>query len=393
LTKLIAPQTRRRIAGWLRNLPGSSAGFGPPRSSASLAACALREGSTPIVALPARPAPTPAIRVFGSDDFDPLRWRLPKLPPIQVASLHSARLLWPEFSVVTRDDTLVDDISFWGVTDSGALHRHPLGARWRAPQQRHLRGRTLSLATDFATGSFGHVLLDGLPRLNAVCNAGYHLADFDWIVLPRPIVSPTLDRVCAAAGLKDAKVISPSNAEDFICDELVVTTFPGAPGNYGPETVAFYRQILGAPRAGNRRLYLSRQTQGRRRLANGAEVDAAFAAAGFEIIAPESDGNILTKCAEAAVIAGVEGSNMAHQLFAPAGAAVIYFVDSKWRDLPYVPTLAAAAGHKCYCIVGDQPTAVVSQSERWKNAVDFRVDPQQIKEVLDTLPSHRAGLG
>ena len=313
---------------------------------------------------------------------------MPEVPPVQVTILRQARLLWPDYSVVANHDYLLRDTSFWGLCDGGALHRHPLGARWLAPSQKRLRGRTLSLASDFTRASFGHALLDGLPRLEAARRAGYSLEGFDWIVLPMPAHSPTLDQVCAAAGLQGPRIVSPTSVQDFVCDELVVTTFPGAPGNYGVD-----RNLFGTPPGpAHRRIYLSRQKQARRRLTNADEIESLLVAEGFEIVVPESDPDVLTKCREATVIAGIEGSNMVHQLFAPAGAVILYFVDSEWRDLPYVPSIAASAGHACICVVGKK-TGTETEDDRWKNAVDFRIELHDLTAALaavrSLIPSRR----
>jgi len=108
-------------------------------------------------------------------------------------------------------------------------------------------------------------------------------------------------------------------------------------------------------------------------------------AAGFEVVFPESDPAILAKCAEASVIAGVEGSNMVHQLFMPPGGTVLCFADLGWSDQPYVPTAAAAAGHRCIFVVGPHIEVPISSASRWSNSVDFTVPLPVLQDALRAL--------
>jgi capsular polysaccharide biosynthesis protein len=304
---------------------------------------------------------------------------------VRVLSLADGRLLWPEASVVTADDALLTDTSFWALCDDGRLHRHPLGRRWSAPPQRRLKGRVLSLASDHAGYSFGHLLLDALPRLGYVQRAGYRLDDFDWIVLPHP-PSATADRLITAARLPRDRIINPRLREDFVCDELVCTTFPGWPGYYSPELPAFYRQLLGLkPTRGTLRIYLSRQRQSRRRLAHAAEVEAVLARHGFETVYPESDPQVIDKCADADFIVGIEGSNFTNQVFAPPGGAVLLLLADNWHDLPYVYTVATAAGKAVFALNCAPVIDPADSRAHWTNPHDLVVDLAALDTALSEM--------
>jgi Glycosyltransferase 61 len=338
-----------------------------------------------VEAFPAQIHPRSAACWFGPAHHLAAYWRETLLPPVQVLSLPGGRLLWPESSVVTADDTLLIDTSFWALGDQGMLHRHPLARRWCAPPQRRLAGRVLSLASDHAHHSFGHFLLDALPRLAYVQHAGYSLDDFKWIVLPNA-PSVTVDRLIAAAQLPRDRLINPRLREDFVCDELVCTTFPGKPGFYSPELPAFYRKLLGFENIrGHRRIYLSRQRQSRRRFTNAAETETVLARHGFETVYPESDPDVIQKCAEAAFIVGIEGSNFTNQVFSPSGGAVLLLLASNWYDLPYVYTVATAAGKNVFAINCDPVIDPADTRSPWTNPHDLVVDPVLLDTALTAM--------
>jgi hypothetical protein len=54
------------------------------------------------------------------------------------------------------------------------------------PKSKRLRGVCLSLASDFAVGSYGHFLLDSISRLELFHKAGFKVSDVDYIFCPPP---------------------------------------------------------------------------------------------------------------------------------------------------------------------------------------------------------------
>ncbi|MEZ0216428.1 MAG: DUF563 domain-containing protein [Rariglobus sp.] len=370
-----------RLGRWLQCLPGTSSRFGPPRTVATAQNHARAHSGTLIEATPARPLIPAPIQVFGRHNPWIAEFSQTVTPAVHIGCLPGGRLLWPEYSVVTADDTLLLDTSFLALCDHGGLHRHPLGARWRAPLQHRLDGRVLAITSDFAQRSFGHMVLDALPRLHHLRNAGLSVADFDWIVLPG-LRSPTLDRLCDAAAIPSQRIYRTDTREDLVCDELTYVTFPGSPGVYPAETPEFYRRLLKLPAAaGHRRIYLSRQRQARRRLTNEAEIESLLARNGFETVFPETDADTIRKCSEAAIIVGIEGSNMVNQVFAPPGGTVVLMVDDQWRDLPYVRSLAMACGNRFMAAVGEARDVPADHSH-WSNLHNLHLPPETLEAAI-----------
>ncbi|MFA6961799.1 MAG: glycosyltransferase family 61 protein [Opitutaceae bacterium] len=373
LSSLRSSQTLSRL---LRHLPGQSSLFGPPRRVAETRD--YNGFSRPLKEVTPK-RPLGIVTSPGQPGSGSLR---ASLPPVLVGDLPGGRLLWPDGSIVTADDTLLRDTSFWTLCDDGGLHRHPLGSRWRAPRQRRVSGSVLALTSDFANASFGHYVLDALPRLDYLLRAGRSLAEFDAIVLPS-LRSPTLDQLCTALHLPPERIVRFTDVEDLVCDHLTFVTFPGWPGNYPADTPCFYRRLLSLPATpGHRRLYLSRQNQKRRRLCNATQVEAVLARHGFETVFPETDPDTIRKCSEAGIIVGIEGSNLVNQIFAPPGGAIVLLVDDHWSDLPYACSLAAACGKRFIPVLGEARNIPANPQLRWANPHDLHVPTDALETSL-----------
>lgn len=89
--------------------------------------------------------------------------------------------------------------------------------------------------------------------------------------------------------------------------------------------IDFISERLQAPSLGNRRLYISRQDAGVRRLVNEEEVAARFEAFGFEVavLAGLDFESQRALFMQASHIAGVHGAGLANQVFAAPGARLL----------------------------------------------------------------------
>jgi hypothetical protein len=374
-----------KLAHWLRSakvpvglvpwLPLTSRTFGPPRRRAGVVDYFSRhEGRlTEVYAASAVPVP----RVVQLDEADPsyVGGLRATLPPAYVFSLPEACLLGSAGWVVGRRDTLLVEASFWREPDfPHPFSTHFILTRKRTRPLRRLRGRCLSLASDFAVGGFGHFIHDSLPRLHLAEKAGYRLSEFDWVYLPR-VHSASVETLVSRLGLPPGRLLNHDSACDLECEELVATTFPGSPGNIPAYTPEFLRsRFTPAARPRGRRLYLSR-AGGRRYLANAAGVEAMLAARGFETILPDS-ANTADACAEAGVIVAQEGANFMNALFAPPGARLLLLLPRPSPNLPYAFTLARAAGHELWVLT----TPMAGSSE-----VPVLPNPALLEPALDRL--------
>lgn len=326
-------------------IPSTSVRFGPPRRRSSIAEYFSRHPGAFTQVYPRRPAPAIHADWLGAAPSTALKHRA-WLPPDHVFTLRGARLLGDAGWIVGDDDTLLTEASFWREAD----HPHPFSSHYilRRKSSRPLRrlpGRTVSLASDFASGGFGHLIHDSLPRLHLLEQAGHKLADFDWIYLPR-IDTPSARRLISRLGIPAGRLLAHDPAFDLLADELVATTYPGTPGYLPAYTPQFLRSRFGpSPARTGRRIFLSREGF-RRDLARRGEIETLLRAHGFEIIRADRD-DALQACAEAGCVVGQEGANFMNALFCPPGARLLLLLPD-YVDLPYALTLAASGGHSIW---------------------------------------------
>jgi len=354
------------LGGWLRSLssppaltrwlPGSSRQFGPPRRYCLLRDLISERGGDVATVSPAAELPPLRAVWHGSPAAPEFENFSPAIPALDVLALSDARLLGPEGFVVTSDDRFVYDTGYWSRFHPTPPPQHPIYRRKRARPTLRLPGLCISLATDFAAGSFGHFLHDGLSRWPLVRKTGWDLSKVDWIFCPRPESAATA-ALCRLLPVPPERVLNWSGAHDYEAERLIATNFPGKPGNVTPETALFLRGLADAwrqPGPPRGRIFLARR--GRKRgLLNSAETEAAFSEFGFSVLDPASDPSVLAACANAVVIAGVDGSNMANIAFAPAGARVLVIYPSRPPPLPYNLTLAVSGGRELHIIQGTPP--------------------------------------
>ncbi len=326
-------------------LPGSSKQFGPPRRIAS---------AWDVPGLARAIGPAPEVR-FADPQFlnsvDPY-WRSPyqvlaSVRPFVIERQH-ARLLAPGAWVTVDPDTLLHDTAFWGHrTLREAQKWHQVFLRKKPRPSRRLTGRVLSLASDFAPNSYGHWLIDSLPRWLFVERAGLAAGDFDSIYLPGPD-TPSTRRLLTALGLPPEKIVRTPPVDDLEVEQLTATSFPGASGSASSLARAMAVRLQ-PPRAPRRRLYLARDGH-RRNFTDTRALQAVLTAFGFETCFPATDPDTIAKCAEASIIFGIEGSQCFNALFAPVGGALVVVAPDGFHPLPYMQTIAGAASLSLFVI-------------------------------------------
>ena len=333
--------------GALRWLPLDSRAFGPPRRRAGAVDYFLNHAGSITEVYPKAPAcPSHPVLLNQIAPAYFVNFR-DTLPPAYVFSMSGARVLGSAGWIVGENDTLLVESSFWREPDfPQPFQSHFILNRKRAPALRHLPGRCLSLASDFAVGGFGHFLHDSLPRLHLVERAGHKLGNFDWLYLPRLDSSATRSLV-AALDFPPERLLQYDARFDLAADELIATTFPGTPGNLPSYTPEFLRRRFTSQAApAQRKIFLSREGF-RRDLVNRPAIERLLVDRGFEICRPQEH-DAIRACSEADVIVSQEGANFMNTLFAPPGTRVLMLLPDSGNNLPYAFTLAAAAGHKLF---------------------------------------------
>lgn len=194
---------------------------------------------------------------------------------------------------------------------------------------------------------FGHVMLEGLARVwafaeFAAAHPGGRIIIYEsWT----PDFAMTLLEM---AGIDTNRLLRPSGP--IVVERLHVPDISGFSHQWiAPEQADVWRTIGDRADGGaeaTRRVYLTRRGVAARRLVQEAEVEAAFAAAGFEVIQPEAlpitEQIRLARSAE--VLAGCVGSQMYLAAFQPQGARTLVLAPANFF-LPDDAIIAEAMGH------------------------------------------------
>jgi len=357
---------RERAARLLRHAPGSSRLYGPPRRFLADTIAAAPAGTVRTLsprrqvprAMPTHADPTMADRLRGISSA--------VIKPRFVAELPRGRLWGRAYGyVIDADDALHGDVSpcFDDFNpDVRAVH-DGLRQPW-LPRVRRVAGTVAVLHTLFCE-NFHHWLLDAVPKLGLLREAGWRLDRIDWFTLPAVARQRWHRETFERLGLPEARILWTSASTHVEADCLLVPSY-SEPGrepekfDYTPEGLAFVRELFGdapnaAPRArGPARIVVSRErTTARRWLAGDAD-RGRLAAAGFEKICLE-DYSLAAQAAlfrDARVIVMPTGGGLANLAHASPGARVVELFSPA-----YLPTfsvgLCAALGLEYHALVGD----------------------------------------
>ncbi len=351
-------ETFLRVTPWprpaVRWLPGNSSNFGPPRRWGLIRDVVPAAGGRIIEVDPARTLKTPRAILHGNITITGLETFRPEAPATCVFTLESARAIGPEGFIVTKNDTFLYDASFWHGVYPSPHGTHPIYLRKKARPLRRLSGTCLSLATDFAAGSYGHMIHDGLTRLRLLTQAGFPATKADWILFPR-LSTPNTEAICTLLGIAPERVLNCSAANEWEFERLVGTSYPAAIGTVPPENARFLRDLGRRWRREDRprtRIYLSRRGY-QRNPVNLDECESILREFGFQIVDPSDGESVLAACANAEVIAGIDGSNMGSLAFSPSGSRVLIINPPVVPPQPYETTMAFFGDRELHLLAGD----------------------------------------
>jgi hypothetical protein len=218
--------------------------------------------------------------------------------------------------------------------------RHPLLAAPRFPAAKILPSVSLNLGS-LDAGGFYHFLHESLPRLAL---ARDYLPRIDHFLCPgRP--GSFQAGWLALAGVPVEKIKWLAGLTHWRCEQLLFTNLPNEDCRPSPWLVGVLRDLVGwRPAPGPaRRLWLSREDAGSRRLAWESELLTLLP--GFEkvVLSGLSATAQVGLFASAAAVAGPHGAAFAHLAFCPPDARAVELVPAAPHP-PLYGRLAAAAG-------------------------------------------------
>ena len=270
----------------------------------------------------------------------------------------------------------------------------------RPPQIRRLPGRGLYLG--HLMGHYGHFITETLSTFWIFEEIDVGTIDY---VLFHPFVFgaeiPGFARYCLERfGVDPARVVlagaEPIGFEEMIVPERLLRLNHSA----DPSLRRVYAALAaagGRDTPPDRRIYLSRRRLAahnfERVVANEMRVEALFAQAGFEIVYPETlpfpEQTALYR--QAAILAGLSGSNLHNALFTQEGTLVIELGDPRYGGAP-APTQAL-----CNAVAGARgrfiPFAGRLFGARLTMIFDMDYLARRLEDVLrDEAPGRQAGL-
>lgn len=354
---------------------------------------------------PFRDAPPPGVTVVPLEPAATFRRPLPQLPDAHPGARaffarHTGETLAPR-CVATFDGGVA-----WGHPTGGVFTSqghfvpafthdpcggafHTVWTRLRLPAPRRLAGRVLYLVTPEAADNFHHWLIDLLPRLGLVQQAGHRLADFDRVIVNhagRGYQFATLERL----GIAREKILSADASLLLRADQLVVPSLKASNQTLPASDIAFLRRsFLGDPPAArpSRRIFLSRADAAFRRLTNEPALHPLLRAHGFEIVTPGSlplpqQARLF---AGAEIIAGPAGAGFANLVFATPPAQVIEIAEPGWlAAFHWMISARAGLRHTVLLGEGEVMHGVPDSSARQRDIV---VDPDKLAALLAAAPA------
>jgi|GEM_PF-2677594 Capsular polysaccharide biosynthesis protein len=330
--------------------------------------------------------PLPAI--FGRDSaalaFFSAR-TVENIAPSCVAEFENG-IAWghPTGGVFTGDGRFVPAFTH----DPCGAARHTVWTRLHLPPARHFPGRILYLVTPEATDNFHHWMIDLLPRLGLVLRAGYRLEDFDRVIVNhvnRRFQRATLEHL----GIPAEKLLAAHDSLWIRADSLVVPSLKASNQTFPAPDAAFLRDAFLPSDTATpfRRIFLSRNDAGFRRLANEAGLVPLLRAHGFEIITPgKLDLAAQARLfAEAAIIAGPAGAAFANLVFATPGTRVIEITPPGWLSaFHWMISTRIGLDHTLLLGEGRVMRDVPDVADRERDIV---VDPAKFSALLESLPA------
>jgi hypothetical protein len=382
----------------LRALPGTSRRLGPPRRIASTLkgyvadyrATKVDGNETSYVGL--RDAETVnRMPPQGTEpDIHPEYYRemTRVLPATGVATIRNGRVLTSTGTIIGPDDCLVAEVSQTFLTDDPGVH--PVFFRLRLPRIRYVDG-AVAVLTNFRSNIYYHWLFDTLPRYQILRDSGL---PYDWLVVPTN--ARFQKEALALLPIDPQRIINDPDAH-IEAETLLVPTLPGTSGNAPIWACDFIRRsfLPHAYRPGpsrGRRIYISRERSGTRRILNEQELVEALEREGFERVFPEELPFVeqVRLFHEAEIVIGAHGSGLTNlvfcreatpviELFSPNYVAVSYWALCNQLKLDYHYVVGEGGRHRL--------------AGRGRVHEDIIVNPAKVKSVLSSLSPTNAVFG
>lgn len=278
--------------------------------------------------------------------------------------------------VITPENQVLRDLS---QVIGGTAGDHWVCRRGNLPRPVYFDG-TLAVLASTAGNNYFHWLFDILPRYELLSDQSidaYYVANenrFQQAYLLK-------------AGIPPHRIINAGKHNHIQAKTLFVPSLPGNTGNPTPRSCQFLRSISGCEKwsGGKRRIYLTRNDGGRRRIINENEITPLLEHYGFEYIAPAtlSVEQQIRLFAEAEVIIGPHGAALSNLVYANPGTRVIEFFSPDYVNVCYW-ALADLCQLEYYYLV-NQDNSAITNAICSEVSQDIKVDHDALTKLLMKL--------
>lgn len=301
--------------------------------------------------------------------------------PLFVAELPGGKVIGNTLLAVTSDDQVLGGVQ--GLTGCAEPEKHWLLHRRRFRFPRKTRGTALLLAMN--GDNYFHWCFESVPRLKLAQLAGLDLSRIDWVVLSEG--APKFqEEMLQMLGIRPEKFMRCSKWNVLQFDKLIVPSMPLSLSGFVPEWMRnFLREIFlpAQSEPPTAKLYISRRSTNRRRLANEAELEQRLRHDhGFRICAPET----LTfqeqaaTFASARIVVAPHGAGLANLIFATPGGQLIELFHPEHPNLCY-ERLAKVAGFGYRSIIGRSTRPQPTPDDR---KAEFVIEIDEVIRALKT---------
>lgn len=299
-----------------------------------------------------------------------------RFPEMGVLELKNASVCGRNGWVMNREGYWIPELSWYGSNFnelSFSTEKHKL---------KKIKGSCLSICSDWSDTNYSHFLLDTLGRFELYRQAGFSIADVDFVYCPIPSLFAEI--LLKRLGIPISKCILPETGKAYQFERLIVPSFPGYRRVYPQWLVEFLRnEFTEKPAKKIRRLYIPRNTS--RKISNEKELIPILEELGFEVFEPSIHMETPARFAEAEIVIGAHGAALANLAFCQPGTKVLELMPSD-HIFPHWYSLSVAGKMEYSFIVGK------SERERpfpkfGPSPYDFYIDSKIFEKALSELIS------
>jgi Glycosyltransferase 61 len=265
----------------------------------------------------------------------------------------------------------------------------PRALRIRAPNYQRKYRRVIKLSGMILSAlndnpyAYGHLLIDGLYKLLKGIEVVGSVERLDQIIVPQAMERLLRRSVFADDAALYSKLLPADPRAIYRADALIAVAHPACSMNVSQAQVDLLRNARRTDRAGSaRRIFLARPPGDRRGITNLDEVVRIFERHEYVIATGADLDDSWAAFANADVVAGVHGSDLADCIFMRAGSTLLEIVPSDHRK-PYYSNVAARLGIDFRCLLAESATR--RRTVHGPSSADITVDIALLDAVLNAI--------